>query len=80
MQAEMLEYDESCGAVNLTQLSHWSCVPLAVEEGESSSPPASSAASNNPRSSNGTAMGTVCAAGAVAAKAQKAARAAFLKR
>lgn len=45
---------------------------------ESSSPPATP--SNNPRSNNGTAIGTVCAAGACAAKAQKAARAAFLKR
>jgi len=50
-----------------------------MDGGESSSPPAT-AASNNPRSSNGTAIGTVCAAGACAAKAQKAARAAFLKR
>jgi len=49
-----------------------------MDEGESFSPPAT--ASNNPRSSNGTAIGTVCAAGALAAKAQKSARAAFLKR
>jgi len=42
--------------------------------------PEEATASNNPRSSNGTAIGTVCAAGALAAKAQKSARAAFLKR
>ena len=40
-----------------------SCASFAVDEGESSGP--TSMASNNPRSSNGTAIGTVCAAGAV---------------